>query len=508
MSKFKDNGIPGPEPHLLFGNIVEYKRQGYVKCHEQWIKKYGPVVGYFLGGKPFLLVADPELLKLIQIKDFHLFAKRPMTVDTGLNPSPRLNHSLISCEENRWKQMRSTLTPTFSGSKLRQMTPIIESTIDKFVSRVEENAKDNKEFDIYELFQGLTMDTIAKTGFGFDSGSQDSTEDAVIEAAKGTFNITVGQTLIFLWFVFPEFRFVFIDPLRLLVEAIYDYFGYSDHGFLLKIGDQLVKKRRQELSNGLQGRRDMLQLMIEAESSEILSNDKLSVSTNMNDDSVVESKGSKKTKMTDDEIAANTVLFFDAGYETTSTSLAYITHLLVNHPDIQDKVRQEVEQLLESEGRLDYNTVTKLKFMEQVVYESLRIYPPITTFISRRAKTDYKYKDFTIPEGTDIRVPVYYIQRDPKLWSNPDNFDPDRFAPENKNSLNQVLFQAFGVGPRNCIGMRFALLEIKLTLSRLLVKYKLISSQNTELGDITRDFKTISMTPKHGVRLKAVKIGD
>jgi cytochrome P450 len=130
ISKFKRNGIPGPEPHLIFGNIVEYSREGYVKCHEMWIKKYGPVVGYFLGGKPFLLVSDPELLKLIQIKDFHLFAKRPLTVDTGLNPSRRLNHSLISCEENRWKQMRSTLTPTFSGSKLRQMTPIIELTID------------------------------------------------------------------------------------------------------------------------------------------------------------------------------------------------------------------------------------------------------------------------------------------------------------------------------------------------------------------------------------------
>ena len=427
-----------------------------------------------------------------------------MTVDTGLNPSPRLNHSLITCDENRWKQMRSILTSIFSGSKLRQMTSIIDSTIDKFIARVEQNVKENKEFDIYELFQGLTMDTIAKTGFGFDSGSQDSTEDALIKAAKGTFNISVGQTLVILWFLFPEFRFI-IDPLRVGVEYIKDYFGYSDHGFLLKVSDQLIQRRRNQLFKGMSGQRDMLQLMIEAESCEVLS-----ISTDMNNNSVVESKGkeSKKSKMTNDEIAANTVLFFDAGYETTSTALAYVTHLLINRQDIQDRVRQEVQQLFESEGQLNYNTVTQLKFLEQVIYESMRLYPPLTTFVSRRAKTDYQYKDMIIPKGADIRVPVYYIQRDPNLWPNPEVFDPQRFSDENKHQINAVAFQPFGVGPRNCIGMRFALLEIKLTLSKLLIQYKLIASENTELGDITRDFKVISMTPKYGVFAKAVKISN
>ncbi|XP_054167645.1 cytochrome P450 3A24-like [Oppia nitens] len=506
MSQLKRNGIPGPEPHILWGNFKEYQIKGYAKCHEEWIKKYGRIVGYYLGGKPFVLVADPELLKVIQIKEFHEFSKRQLLLnDSGLNPNPRFKHSLISCKDSRWKQMRSNLSPTFSGAKLKQMTPIIESTINKFLSRVADNERQRQEFDIYDLFQGLTMETIAKAGFGFDSESQTKDEDAVIEAVKAVFNVSVGQVLLFLWLVFPEFRFI-INPIRILIDKVKDYFGYSDHGFLLKISDQLIKQRR--ANNGSNNQRDLLQLMLESEASGMLSNDKLSISSDMNDDNDIEvkEKWSKKSKMTDDEISANAVLFFEAGYETTSTALGYLMHILINKQDIQEKVRQEVKELMETEGKLDYNTVTKLKYLEQVIYETLRVYPPVTTFISRTPRNDFHYNGLTLQKGVDIRVPLYYLHRDPELWTKPEVFDENRFSDENKHLVNPVVWQPFGVGPRNCIGMRFALLEIKLTIAKLLIKYKLIESNNTELGDIQRDFKTISMTPKTGVFTKAVLI--
>ncbi len=504
MTKLKRNGIPGPEPHLIFGNIKEYQTKGYAKCHEEWINKYGTIVGYYLGGKPYVLIADHELLKLIQIKDFQHFTKRTLTIDGGLNPNPRLQHSLITYDGNQWKQMRSTLTPTFSGFKLKQMTPIINSAIDKFISRVKENSEQNKEFDIYELLQGLTLDTISKTAFGVETGAQEDSENPILKAARGTFDIKVGQFLILLWLFFPELRFV-INPLRILVEKIKDLMGVSDHGYLLKVSDQVVSERRKNMSNG---RKDLLQLMLEAKMGEVLSNDKLAISSDMSNDSIVESREqtTKRTNMTNDEVASNAVLFFDAGYETTSTALSYIMHILINHQEIQEKIRQEVKELIEDEGKLDYNTVTKLKFMEQVVYETMRIYPPVTTFISRSPNIDYHYKDIVIPRGADCRVPLYHMHRDPELWYEPEKFDPQRFSDENKHLINPVVWQPFGVGPRNCIGMRFAMLEIKLALSQLLIKYKLVPSEKTELGDITRDFKVITMTPKYGVFTKAISI--
>jgi cytochrome P450 family 3 subfamily A len=248
--------------------------------------------------------------------------------------------------------------------------------------------------------------------------------------------------------------------------------------------------------------------MLEAKMGEVLSNDKLAISSDMSNDSIVESREqtTKRTNMTNDEVASNAVLFFDAGYETTSTALSYVMHILVNHQEIQEKIRQEVKELIEDEGKLDYNTVTKLKFMEQVVYETMRVYPPVTNFVSRSPNIDYHYKDIVIPRGTDCRVPVYHLHRDPELWSEPEKFDPQRFSAENKHLINPVVWQPFGVGPRNCIGMRFALLEIKLALSQLLIKYKLVPSEKTELGDITRDFKVITMTPKYGIFTKAISL--
>ncbi|CAG2112810.1 unnamed protein product [Medioppia subpectinata] len=402
--------------------------------------------------------------------------------------------------------MRSTLSPTFSGAKLKQMTPIIESAIDQFVNRVEEHKKLDKEIDIYDLAQDLTMDTIAKSGFGFDSGAQTETERQVINAAKKSFQVQVSQFFLFISFLFPEFLWV-INPFRLVAEMISDYLGQSSRGFLLKVSDQLIKQRREQKGDK---QKDLLQMMIESEGTDILSNDKLSVSSDMNNDTVVDSnvRINKKTKMTDDEIAANSVLFFEAGYETTSTALGYLMHILINKPEIQEKCRQEVKQLLESEGRLDYNTVTKLKYMESVIYETLRIYPPITTFISRMPKTDYPYNGLTLPKGVDLRVPLYFLQKDPELWSEPEEFIPERFSDENKHLINPVVWQPFGTGPRNCIGMRFALLEMKLSMAKLLNQYAFIPSPNTELGDIQRDFKVISMTPKNGVFTKAVDISS
>lgn len=84
MSILKRNGIPGPKPHLIFGNMKEYYAKGYNECFEKWKKEYGRVFGYYLGAKPFIVVTDPNLLKLIQVKDFHHFFHRPYVIPGGL----------------------------------------------------------------------------------------------------------------------------------------------------------------------------------------------------------------------------------------------------------------------------------------------------------------------------------------------------------------------------------------------------------------------------------------
>ncbi|GFQ68032.1 cytochrome P450 3A41, partial [Trichonephila clavata] len=203
------------------------------------------------------------------------------------------------------------------------------------------------------------------------------------------------------------------------------------------------------------------------------------------DNSETQSKSSSSNKLirrkTDADISDNSFVFFIAAYETTSTALAFTTHLLLHYPEAQDKIRAEVQNLLDTEGELDYYSVNKLQYLDQVLHESLRMYPPVYLFISRECGEDVDLGKIKLKKGTAIQVPAYHIHRDPELWGpDADEFRPERFSPENKSKIHSMAFQAFGAGPRNCVGMRFAFMEAKLALARLLSKYKLQACSRTD----------------------------
>jgi cytochrome P450 len=143
--------------------------------------------------------------------------------------------------------------------------------------------------------------------------------------------------------------------------------------------------------------------------------------------------------------------------------------------------------------------------MDSVINETLRFYPPVTDFVSRVAQVDYYYKGIVIPRDCCIDVAVPQLHRDPSFWTEPDKFIPDRFL-KDKSLTSSIYFQPFGFGPRNCIGLRFALMEAKMCMARLLKSYKLLAGPRTEIGDIEIKYKPISMTPKKGVFVRVVKV--
>ena len=111
--------------------------------------------------------------------------------------------------------------------------------------------------------------------------------------------------------------------------------------------------------------------------------------------------------------------------------------------------------------------------MDQVVNEGLRMYPPVVSFISREVSQPMVIGKYTIPAGINVQVPVWQIHHDPKLWPNPEEFNPDRFAPGTPLP-HKMAHIPFGAGPRACIGIRFGLLELKLTLARIFRRFRLV----------------------------------
>ncbi|XP_054713597.1 cytochrome P450 3A21-like [Uloborus diversus] len=180
------------------------------------------------------------------------------------------------------------------------------------------------------------------------------------------------------------------------------------------------------------------------------------------------------TAISNIEVVAQCVTFFVAGFDATASTLSFAFYLLALNKDVQEKLIAEIDEVLKSEGgKLNYEAIQSMKYLDNVISETLRLYPPAVR-IERVADEDYDlgYKGIKIPKGMLVSIPVFAIHNDPKYYPDPEKFDPDRFSPEERAKRDQLIFMPFGFGPRNCIGMRFVLMQIKVCLAFLLSNFR------------------------------------
>ncbi|XP_037054366.1 cytochrome P450 3A9-like isoform X3 [Peromyscus leucopus] len=186
------------------------------------------------------------------------------------------------------------------------------------------------------------------------------------------------------------------------------------------------------------------------------------------------------TALSDLEILAQSITFFFAGYETTSTTLTFITYLLATHPNVQEKLQHEIDAVLPNKAPATYETLLEMEYLDMVVNETMRLYP-VATRVNRLSKKDAEINGVLISKGTVVVIPVFVLHRDPKYWPDPEEFRPERFSKENKDRINPYTYLPFGYGPRNCIGMRFALINMKLAIVKILQNFSLSPCEETEV---------------------------
>ena len=192
----------------------------------------------------------------------------------------------------------------------------------------------------------------------------------------------------------------------------------------------------------------------------------------------------------DEEIMSNGWVFLLAGYEATAITLSLCIYQLALNSDIQERLYEEIQSEFDSEEEISYEKLDNLQFLDSVICETLRLYPPVL-ILDRKANTDYELGDtgITLFKGQDIEIPVYAIHHCEEYYPNANKFDPDRFMPQNRYKLIPYTYLPFGSGPRNCIGMRFGLFEAKLGLTQIIRKFRFFPTQKTS---VPLKFKTIS----------------
>ncbi|KAJ8965319.1 hypothetical protein NQ314_004213 [Rhamnusium bicolor] len=168
--------------------------------------------------------------------------------------------------------------------------------------------------------------------------------------------------------------------------------------------------------------------------------------------------------------------------------MCFTAYELATNPDVQDKLRAEIHATLEECGdKLTYDGLLKMKYMDMVVSESLRKWPNEAA-VDRVCNKPYtinpatpEEKPLYLEKGAVLWLPIFAIHRDPQYYPDPDRFDPERFNDENKGKINPYTYCPFGLGPRNCIGSRFALLETKIIFFYILQHFELVPVEKSQI---------------------------
>ncbi|KAL1425987.1 hypothetical protein MTO96_018637 [Rhipicephalus appendiculatus] len=483
FSYFAKMGVPGPEPSLIFGHLLEIKRRGATACFGEWIRKYGSICGFYNGAIPFLLVADVDLLKKVELEDSAAFMERGNVFE--IEPLPDYRHKMIvTAPVSRWREMRAVLSPAFTMSKLSQIFVIMDKCSDTMMEKLEEKRRTTTSVEVTSTFRRATIDTMFKAGYGVDFKVQDSPPGGFFdELGKGADQLLRSVPLCD---CFPEFYHFWYLLSWLTSRLVMPYFKLTT----LLISPILNERK----TLNLREKADVLQLLLNKES-----RGQLSLSEGHGFD------GKTKLALTKDEVAANSAFYLIAGMEATPNTMGMTLHLVARHPEVQDKLRAEVLRVLKRDGKFTQRNVSGMTYLDMVLNESMRFYPGVVGFVSRRPARDYEFNGMKIPRGLSVMAAVSCIHQDPELWPEPDKFDPERFNAENKPSIHPISFQPFGKGPRDCLGRNFALLEMKLILSKVLARFKLSVDEEHHKNGLQLGSAFIASFVPNGVWMKLDK---
>ncbi|XP_014488278.1 PREDICTED: cytochrome P450 9e2-like [Dinoponera quadriceps] len=416
---------------------------------------------------PLIFLRDPELIRDIMVKDFEHFPHHPTYANEELDPL--FGKNVFSLRGNRWKEMRNTLSPSFTASKMKAMFELVSKCSREFAEYLVYHPELCSSIDTKEAFRRYTTDVIATSAFGISVNSMKDRDNEF-------FTRGLESTRFFSFTSILKFTLFRAVP-RLMKSLGVTFFSAATFQFFKRIVAETIKVREEQ---GIV-RPDMIHLLMQARK-----------------------EGPNVREITLDDIVSQAFVFFLAGFDTSATLMCFVSHELAVHRDIQDRLFEEVEQhFAEGNGEISYESVSKMVYLDMVMSEALRKYPP-APFIDRLCVKSYElpptkpgYKSMIVEPNCIIWAPVYALHHDPKYFPNPSKFDPERFSDANKVNIVPYTYMPFGHGPRKCIAYRFALMETKLLVAYLLHNFVFKTTEKT-IEPIVFDKSTRTLQPDGG----------
>ena len=434
--------------------------------HKRWIEKYGKVVGVFDFTRPKLIVADADLVKKMLVQDFSQLANR--RTDPFNHPFER-KFSFIQ-EYEGWKKSRLIMSSIFSLNKTKIMFDQAQgcsSKLKEYLAHLASSPQ-SKNINAEQIFSKYLSDTITRSLFNV------SIIDSYIECADKMGNSLLNYSVIrkLRWYIGT------VLPSWLQNALHFSVFNIKALDYPISFVSHIIQEGRKDATDS----GDIIKTILNS---------------------------AEKHKWSEDEMLANMVGLYLAGLVTTNVSLAYFVYAMAKYPRIQPNLIKELEQFESTNQPLTFECLNKhFPYLDAVISEIQRIWPSSTYTERLVSAKEYSFsydgKEFTIPKGTRVYFPIFLIHRDPDYYENPDEFDESRFLPENRHKLHPYAFLPFGRGPRNCIGYRLALNNIKSAIIAIVKSYKfeLVDPENDPMSDLNDTIDELLMPKPIHVRIE------
>ncbi|MBA0727053.1 hypothetical protein Golax_002835, partial [Gossypium laxum] len=409
------------------------------------------------GNQAQLVISEPEIIKEILKSNDGSFPKRK---DDSSFIYKILGDGLVATEGAKWVRQRKLANHAFHGESLKNMNPAVIASVETMLEKWK--GREGEEMEVFEEFRLLTAEVISRTAFGSN---------------------------------YLEGKKIFEMLTRLSILVINNYYKTKIPGISMiwKTADEIESEK---LAKGIHDR--VMEMVKRREKnvsvgeSDNFGNDFLGLLINAYRDS------DEKNRFSVEDLVDECKTFYFAGQETTNSLLAWTVLVLAVHTEWQEKTRREV---FEAFGDRNPNSegISKLKVMNMVINETLRLYSPVSAVI-RKVGKEAQLGRLVLPANMEVMIPIIALHHDPQSWGDDVHlFKPERFAQgiASATKYNSAAFIPFSMGSRSCVGMSFATTETKIALSMILQRYAFTLSP----AYVHAPFPIITLQPQHGIQV-------
>ncbi|XP_074566270.1 cytochrome P450 714B3-like [Curcuma longa] len=490
--RLRQQGVAGPPPSFPFGNSLEMKRlvaemkrrrrgrgreeateikHDYTPLvfpyFERWREIYGPVFSYSMGNVVALHVSHPDAVKEISLCSSSDLGKASYLKKTH---EPLFGQGILKSNGESWSHQRKIIAPEFFSDKVKGMVDLMVDSATPLLTSWRETVElsgGTAEIKIDEHLRRYSADVISRTCFG----SNYAKGKEIFEKLRALQNAVARPNL------FAEITGLRCIPTKRAREV--QRLNREVNALILTA---VKEEEKEEEGGGEERRRPTQRNLLQA---------------------ILGSASGSLDQCSDRFVVDNCKNIYFAGHETTAVAASWCLMLLALHPEWQARARAEAVEVCGGGRSPDANALQKMKILTMVIQETLRLYPP-GAFVAREALRDVDLTGLRVPAGVNIYVPVTVLHHDSSIWGpDPHRFDPDRFARSSSSSTTAAgcrpphTYLPFGAGPRTCLGQNFAMAELKVVLSLLLLRFDFDLSPAYCHSPCMR----LIVEPEHGVKL-------